>query len=88
MTPLSTPRSRAVERHEWTSSHVGIELPVGRVSPRITMRHPTGSLAGSSRPVGSASGQRPTVWIVRTIIIATTAFALLDLVLLVSSVHH
>ena len=59
-----------------------------RVSPPIALSFPTRRLTGSSRPVGSASGRRLTAWIVRTIMVATTAFAILDLSLLVSSVHH
>jgi|HubBroStandDraft_6_1064221.scaffolds.fasta_scaffold3223866_1 hypothetical protein len=45
----------------------------------------------SSRPaVGSTStsGKTLTAWIVRTIMIATVAFALLDLSLLLTSVRH
>ncbi len=42
----------------------------------------------SKRPVRSVSSRTLTAWIVRSIILATTAFAILDLSLLVSSVHH
>jgi len=59
-----------------------------RISPPFALNSPPRSLMSSSRPVGSASGRRLTAWIVRTIILATTAFAILDLSLLVSSVRH
>ena len=61
---------------------------VSLLSPSVGM-HPSSRLAcGSSRPVGSTSGSRLSAWIVRSVIVATTAFALFDLSLLVSSVHH
>ena len=47
-----------------------------------------GGLGVSKRPVRSVSSRTVTAWIVRSIILATTAFAILDLSLLVSSVHH
>jgi hypothetical protein len=68
-----------VERSSATS--VRLSLPVG-------LGPPTRNLMNSSRPVDNASGRRLTAWIVRSIILATTAFALLDLSLLVSSIHH
>jgi hypothetical protein len=68
-----------VERASATS--VRLSLPPGLGSP-------TRNFTNSSRPVDNASGRRLTAWIVRSIILATTAFALLDLSLLVSSIHH
>jgi len=37
---------------------------------------------------GSMSSKRVTAWIVRSIMLATTVFAVLDLSLLVTSAHH
>jgi len=45
-----------------------------------------GPVAG--RPAGAAKTRRVSAWIVRSVMLATTAFALLDLSLLVSSAHH
>ncbi len=61
---------------------------VMRLSTPLGVGSPTRCLANAPRRVDSAGGTRLTAWIVRSIILATTAFALLDLFLLVSSIHH
>ncbi len=59
-----------------------------RLSPTLGLGPPTRNLTNPARRVDNASGRRLTAWIVRSIILATTAFAILDLSLLVSSIHH
>ncbi len=54
------------------------------VDPRRPTVHPTVHLVG--RPAGNA-GARVNRWLVRSIMLATTAFALLDLFLLASNGH-
>jgi hypothetical protein len=60
---------------------VRVVRPTG--SPRATARSRSG--LRSARP---ARAKRVTAWIVRSIMVATAAFALLDLFLLTSSAHH
>lgn len=59
-----------------------------RLSPPPRVGLPNRKIANSARRVDDAGGRRLTAWIVRSIILATTAFAILDLSLLVSSIHH
>jgi len=55
--------------------------------PQVVLMSPHGHMP-NRRATDNASARRITSWIVRSIILATTGFALLDLSLLVSSVHH
>jgi hypothetical protein len=52
-----------------------------------TPRPGQGVFQSDPRSVGTASARRLTAWIIRTIMVATAGFALLDLFLL-ASVHH
>lgn len=60
---------------------------------RLVRQRPPGYSAprrspGAPRPARPGSGRRITAWLVRSIMLATAAFALLDLFLLTSAVHH
>jgi len=59
-----------------------------RLSPPLGAGSTARNFANTPRRVDNASGRRLTAWIVRSIILATTAFAILDLSLLMSSIHH
>jgi hypothetical protein len=56
-----------------------------RLVPQAGVRNP--ALGGSRRYPGKM-GISPTRWIVRSVVVATTTFALLDLFLLVSGSSH
>lgn len=56
-------------------------------SPRVVV-HSKASTTVSSRPAGSVRATSIKRWFVRVIILATTAFAFLDLVLLVTGLRH
>ncbi len=58
-------------------------------SVRLEGSYPGGT-SSYRRPAGpgNVSAKRVTAWIVRSIMLATTVFAVLDLSLLVSSAHH
>ncbi|HLN41455.1 MAG TPA: hypothetical protein VK215_03320 [Acidimicrobiales bacterium] len=65
----------------------------GPVPSSSSVRIITSPLAGRSpqrRAIGpgNVSSRRITAWIVRSIMLATTAFAIVDLSLLVSSLRH
>ena len=62
-------------------------VTVRLVHPAERVRAPARrrSAPRSARP---GSAKRVTAWIIRSIILATAVFALLDLFLLTSSVHH
>jgi len=60
--------------------------PGGYPAPR---RRADGSRSGRpARRARAGSGRRITAWIVRAVMGATAAFALVDLFLLTSAVHH
>ncbi len=59
-----------------------------QIVPPMALSSRARSRTSSSTSGASTSGRRLSAWIVRTIMLATTAFAVLDLSLLVSSVHH
>jgi hypothetical protein len=54
--------------------------------PRVVQHSP--NAFSVAHPARDATAKRLPAWILRSIILATTGFALLDLFLLVSSVHH
>jgi hypothetical protein len=56
-------------------------------SQRVILHSPTGYSVPRRRPQ-PVKANRITGWIVRSIILATTAFALIDLFLLGSGLHH
>jgi len=57
--------------------------------PSVRLVSPvTGVAARRVTAPETSSGRRVTAWIVRSIMIATTVFALLDLFLLASGGHH
>lgn len=56
-----------------------------RIGPHTGVRVPA---LGAPRRSAPKTGVSQTRWIVRSVMIATTAFALLDLFLLVSGGHH
>ena len=56
-----------------------------RVVHQGGVRVPSLGVSGRNRVKAGASATR---WIVRSVMVATTAFALLDLILLVSGGHH
>lgn len=62
-----------------------IARPQVRVVPHGGVQVPS---LGVTRRSPVRTGASPTRWIVRSIVLATTVFALLDLVLLVSGGHH
>jgi hypothetical protein len=47
-----------------------------------------GQTRGRTKTVSRDAGRRVKWWIVRTIVLATTVFALIDLYLLASGAHH
>jgi|GEM_PF-4258490 hypothetical protein len=60
---------------------------VGLRDPRVVL-HFSNVLSITRRPVRADIARGFSAWILRSIILATAGFALLDLFLLVSSVHH
>lgn len=58
-----------------------LSLPGALPSPTSTGRK-------ALRPSGAVDGRKVTDWIVRSIILATTTFAMLDLLLLLTSLRH
>ena len=56
-------------------------------SQRVILHSPTSYSVARRRPT-PVKANRITGWIVRSIILATTAFALIDLFLLASGLHH
>jgi len=54
----------------------------------LTLRLTAASVHAPRRAAGPATARRFTAWIVRIIMLATSTFAVLDLYLLATSVHH
>lgn len=65
-----------------SSSDTTVQWVPNHYSPRRPAPHRTGPSSKSTVP-----SRRPDRWIIRSVTLATTAFALLDLYLLVSK-HH
>ncbi len=68
-------------------------VPAGPGSPSLRLvpgggGRPGAGAPGLRRPAVGGGARRLTAWIMRGVMAATTAFALLDLYLLVSSGHH
>jgi len=63
----------------------GVALGFG--GPGVVVHTPSGSSV-RLRPARRDSGKKLKWWIVRGTVLATTVFALLDLILLTSGLHH
>ena len=68
-------------------SPISGSVPVRLPEPRLGLGSQSRGVAKISRPIGNAKGRRTKSWIIGSIMLATTAFALIDLFLLVTSIQ-